>query len=122
MGLVRTKILALPRPLEQTLTDIAKDLNVSRQYVHQIVTTERISQYRRKRPLCKGCGKNEANGYKRRYCPDCISQDLHNKNKRTGKEFKCYRCGIMVYRKPSYIKRMKPNGKSYCYDCYMFNR
>src|SRR3972149_633154 len=94
MGLVKTKILALPRPLEKTITQIAKDLNVSKQYVHQ-------------KPLCVGCRKNRVRE-KRKYCSLCISQDLHNRNRRTGKEFKCYECNEMVYRRPSYIKRMNP--------------
>jgi|SRR3989304_581700 len=122
MGLVRTKILALPRPLEKTLTDIADDLGVSRQYVHQIVSEESIPQYKRLKPLCKGCKKNRTEAYNRRYCPQCIEQNLHNRARRTGTEFRCCKCNKELYRRPSYIKRMKHNGKTYCYNCYMYHR
>jgi len=125
MGLVRTKILELPRPLSKSLSRIADDLNVSRQYVHQVVQQENISynsSHNRLKPLCIYCRKNRVETHYRKYCRKCIDQNIHNTLKRTGKDFKCCKCNTDVYRRPALVKRMKTNGKVYCYNCYTYNR
>jgi len=127
MGLVRTKILALPRPIEIPLSRIANDLGVSRQYVHQIIKKDRIPHYNsnnygRLKPFCKGCRVNRVEGHHKKFCRKCIDQNIHNSSKRTGMEFKCCKCNKTMYRRPSYIKRMKSiNSKTHCYNCYFYN-
>ena len=119
MVTAKEKILDLPRPLTDNLSDIGSDLGVSRQYVHQIVTEEKIPYIVRgikKEKVCLNPECTNLTAYPDRdaFCGLC-SPDSY-KLRRKGEYVKCTLCKKRVYRRQSLLARTK---RVFCStECY----
>ncbi len=104
----RDKILDLPRPLTDNLSDIGSDLGVSRQYVHQIVTEEKIPYIVggvKEKRVCLNPECFNLTSYPDRdaFCDLCNSDELRRK----GEWVRCTLCKKQVYRRQSLLVRTK---------------
>ena len=110
MVTAKEKILDLPRPLTDNLSDIGDELGVSRQYVHQIVTEEKIPYIVggvKQRQVCINPECDNLTSYsdpdRDSYCDLCDSIELRRK----GEWVKCTLCRTSVYRRQSLLARTK---------------
>lgn len=117
---IREKILELPRPITRKLSDIADDLNATRQYVYQIVQEEGIPYIPwgiKKRKFCrnKKCTNLTPSVY-RVYCDKCKGNQYYIRRK--GEYRPCSYCGKPVYRRKSLLDRLK-TGNVFCNSIHM---
>lgn len=116
----RERIREMPRPLTKSLSAIGKELDVSRQYVHQVVTEENIpyapfpEREFLTEKLCKNLHcSNFVPNHRRAYCDEC--KDRMYEFRRTGLSLPCDYpgCERLVYRRRSLLERM-PIGRIFC--------
>lgn len=110
MVTAKEKILDLPRPLTDSLSDIGNDIGVSRQYVHQVVTEEKIPYMVRGIKEEKVCLNPECTyltAYPDRdaFCGLCSPNSY--KLRRKGEWVQCTLCNRRVYRRQSLLARTK---------------
>ncbi len=108
MSTAKEKILELPRPLTDSLSEIGEDVGVSRQYVHQVVTEENIPYVVggvKSKRICLNPDCANLTSYPDRdaYC-DLCSPDAY-KLRRKGEWVNCTLCRRQVYRQQSHLER-----------------
>ncbi|KKN68716.1 hypothetical protein LCGC14_0449070 [marine sediment metagenome] len=119
MVTAKEKILDLPRPLTDNLSDIGDDLGVSRQYVHQVVTEEKIPYVVRgikEEKICLNSECTNLTSYPDRdaFCDLCSPNSYELRRK--GEWVKCTLCKKQTYRCQSELTRTK---KIFCStECY----
>ncbi len=110
MVTAKEKILDLPQPLTDSLSDIGNDLGVSRQYVHQVVTEEKIPYVvggvKEKRSCINPeCDNLTSYPDKDAYCDNCGPGSYRLRRK--GEWVACTLCKKKVYRQRSFLLRTK---------------
>lgn len=107
-------------PQERSLAKIAKELGVSRQYVHQVVNELELPYIPggiKDDRVCKaeGC-TNEPFG-NNAYCDSCIAKTAWVK--RTGMDYRCGGCGRAIYRNRASFRHGRIKQVYHSRQCYL---
>ena len=124
---VKQLILELPKPITVSPPRLANRFDVSRQYIYQVLESNRIPyvSHKVKRQKCKNLScPNLAPSYnpRRTYCDMCLHKRYDFQ--KTGRYIKCglEDCSILVYRNAGTLKRMKGDLVFCSHDHYIIWR